>query len=151
MIETIFTELDPYLRGIKKADNYSVIEAHLKSSWLIPEHGSIQNQNKKIDGGLVYYMFYSETDSFDKLINWLKDDVVSMNIEVEQKEELLKQKVSQLKEMFETSSLDELKNLKFSSDDDVLKLSGKGNNNTKKEEPVKDDKKSKDDKKTVEA
>jgi len=94
-------------------------------------------------------MFYSETDSFDKILNWLKD-TIAMNIETELKEELLKQKVIQLKEVFETSSLDELQNLKFSSENDVLKLGGKGkNNNTEKE--VKSEGKSEDDKKTVEA
>jgi len=149
MIETIFKELDPYLCGIKKADNYSVIEVHLKSSWLIPEHGTIVNRKKPIDGGLIYYMFYSETDSFDKIIDWVKEDVISMNIEVEEKEQLLKQKVAQLKEVFETSSLDELKNLQFSSENDVLKLGGsKVSNNTKKE--VKSNNKDSKDKKTVE-
>lgn len=150
MIGSIFDELDPYLRGIKKAESYSVIEAHLKTSWLIPEHGTILNQDKPTKtSGLTYYMFYSETDSFDKILDWLRD-TISMNIETELKEELLKQKVIQLKEVFETSSLDELQNLKFSSESDVLKLGGNSkNNNTEKEVKSKD--KSKDDKKTVEA
>jgi hypothetical protein len=135
MIESIFDELDPYLRGIKKADNFSIVEVHLKQSWLIPKHGTIQNQNKQTkEGGTLYHMFYSENDSFDKIISWVKESVIDMNIETELKEELLRQKVAQLKEVFETNSLEELKGMKFSSETDVLKLKGSSDTNTKKEE-----------------
>ena len=58
-----------------------------------------------------------------------------MNIEVEQKETLLKQKVTELKEVFESSTLDELKELKFTSNPDVLKLN---NTNNKTEEKAKE-------------
>lgn len=138
MIESIFDNLDPYLRGIKKADNFSIVEVHLKQSWLIPEHGTIQNQSKQTkEGGILYHMFYSESDSFDKIIDWVKKNVIEMNIETELKEELLRQKVAQLKEIFETNSLEELEGMKFSSDTDVLKLNGSTGDNTKKsKEPV---------------
>jgi hypothetical protein len=120
---------------------------HLNKSWVIPPHGTIENQNKPTKiAGLTYYMFYSEKSSFDEILDWLKSDVIEMNIEVEQKEELLKQKVAQLKEVFENSSLDELKNLKFSSEEDMLKLNSSSKNNTEKEE-----KSNKKDEKTVEA
>jgi hypothetical protein len=136
MIESVFSDLDPYLRGIKKADNFSIVEVHLKQSWLIPQHGTIQNQNKPTKtNGTLYHMFYSESDSFDTIIDWVKDSVIDMNIEVEQKEELLREKVAQLKEVFESSSLDELKEMKFSSDTDALKLGNSGNNTKKEEEP----------------
>jgi hypothetical protein len=136
MIENIFENLKPYLRGVKKADNYSIVEVHLKQSWLIPQHGSIQDQKKPVtkEPGTLYHMFYSESDSFDTIINWVKESVIDMNIEVELKEELLRQKVAQLKEVFETSSLDELKGMKFSSETDVLKLTGKSDNNTNMDE-----------------
>ena len=138
MIEGIFNDLDPYLRGIKKADNFSIVELHLKQSWLIPKHGTIQNQNKPTkESGILYHMFYSESDSFDKIIDWVKESIINMNIETELKEELLRQKVAQLKEVFETNSLEELRNMKFSSDTDVLKLKGSGENNTKKDKESK--------------
>jgi hypothetical protein len=127
MIAEIFNELNPYLRGIKKADNYSIVEVHIKNNWLIPEHGTISSQKKETkERGIVWYMFYSESDSFDNIIDWLRDDVIEMNIEIEQKEELLKSKVAQLKEVFENSSLDELKKLEFSQvTEDPLKLGAK--------------------------
>ena len=135
-IDKIFKDLDPYLRGIKKADNYSIVESNLKSSWLIPSHESIKHQSKKVEGGLTYYMFYGENnEGFDEILSWLKTDVIDMNIEVEQKETLLKQKVTELKEVFESSTLDELKELKFTSNPDVLKLN---NTNNKTEEKAKE-------------
>jgi hypothetical protein len=134
-IDKVFKDLDPYLRGVKKAENYSIVEVNLKQTWLIPPHQSIKHQSKKIDGGLNYYMFYGENnEGFDQIIDWLKTEVIEMNIETEQKEELLKQKVAELKEVFESSSLDELKDLKFSSNPDVLKLNNSSKNSKKEEE-----------------
>ena len=136
MIDNIFNELDPYLRGIKKADNYSVVEVNLKNSWLIPQHASIENQNKATKTqGITYYMFYSEKLGFDGIIEWLRKDVVDMNIELEQKETLLKSKVEQLKEIFENSSLEELEKMDFgTSKENPLKLGNKTNSD--KEEKI---------------
>lgn len=137
MIEKVFKDLNPYLRGIKKSDDYSIIEVVLKKSWKIPTSSTIQNQAKNIDEpNMVYHLFYSE-DTVDNLIEWVKTDVIDMNIEIEQKEALLKEKVNQLKEMFESSSLDELKKLKFTSEESVLSLNGSSKNNTDKKEKEK--------------
>jgi glutathione synthase/RimK-type ligase-like ATP-grasp enzyme len=46
-------------------------------------------------------------------------DHLRCNIEIEQKQALLRSKVEELKRMFEDKSLDELKGLKFSSEMDV--------------------------------
>jgi hypothetical protein len=148
MIDNIFKELDPYLRGMKKADNYSVVEVNLKNSWLIPQHATIENQSKPTKtNGITYYMFYSESVGFDGIIDWLKKDVVDMNIELEQKEKLLKSKVEQLKEIFENSSLEELEKMDFGkSKENPLKLGNK----TNKEEKVEDKTDTKKEK-TVEA
>lgn len=149
MIDNIFKQLDPYLRGVKKADNYSVVEVNLKHSWLIPQHSDIENQSKPTKtNGITYYMFYSEKLGFDGIIQWLKKDVVEMNIELEQKEELLKSKVEQLKEIFENSSLEELQKMDFGTGrENPLKLGNKTNKEEKKVEGKTETK----DEKTVEA
>jgi hypothetical protein len=146
MIDNIFNELDPYLRGIKKAENYSVVEVNLKHSWLIPQHASIESQSKPTKtNGITYHMFYSEKLGFDGIIDWLKNDVVEMNIEIEKKEQLLKSKVEQLKEIFENSSLEELEKMDFgTSKENPLKLGNKTNSN--KEEPKVEVKTTKDEK-----
>jgi hypothetical protein len=55
----------------------------------------------------------------------LKKNVIDYNLEIEEKEKLLKAKVEELKRVFENKSLDELSNLKFTTEEDTLKL---GNN-----------------------
>lgn len=118
MIEKSFNELYPYLKGIKKTDNYRIIETNLKSTW---EINLIDEVNVKD------HIFFSESLTFDDLLEWFKANVVEYNLEIEEKERLLKMKVEELKRVFESKNLDELNNLKFTTEDDVLSL-------TKKEE-----------------
>lgn len=116
MIEKSFNELYPYLKGIKKTDNYRIIETNLKTTWEI----------KLIDEvGVKDHIFFSESLTFDDLLKWFKKDVVEYNLEIEEKERLLKAKVEELKRVFETKNLDELNNLKFTTEDDVLSLTKK--------------------------
>ena len=147
MIDNIFTELHPHLRGVKKADNYYVVEVNLKHSWLIPRHSDIQTQSNKKINDMTYSMFYSDKLGFDSIIEWLKTDVIKMNIELEQKENLLKSKVEQLKEIFENSSLEELQKMDFGTGrEKPLKLGNKLNKSGKTVE----DKIDIEDEKTVE-
>ena len=122
MIQERFNELQPYLRGVKLAGEYSVVECILKNTWKIDgivtegiqyKSGKESEEHK----GYVSHMFWGE-DSIDNLINAL-EVVVNTNIEIEQKQALLRSKVEELKRMFEDKSLDELKGLKFSSEMDV--------------------------------
>ena len=86
-------------------------------------------------------MFYSNKDSFDTIIDWIKKEVVEFNLITEEKELLLRQKVAELKQVFESSSLDDLKNLKFSSETDELKLTGKSKTKPEKPEIISDENK----------
>jgi hypothetical protein len=122
MIQERFNELQPYLRGVKLAGEYSVVECILKNTWKIDgivtegiqyKSGKESEEHK----GYVSHMFWGE-DSIDNLVNAL-EVVVNTNIEMEQKQALLRSKVEELKRMFEDKSLDELKGLKFSSEMDV--------------------------------
>lgn len=124
MIEERLKKLMPYFKGLKTAENYNIVEMSLKNTWDVPQNEQIQA--KKMDNG---QFFFSETLSFDDILDWLEDNVIDYNLEIEEKERLLTAKVQELKRVFETSSLDELTNLKFSTEGDVLRL-----NNKEKEE-----------------
>ena len=125
MIQERFYELQPYLKGVKLAGKYTMVESILKSSWKID---SILDEDEKIgvkpgkesedNKGYINYLLYSEEKTIDELIDAL-EVVVNTNIENEQKQALLRSKVEELKRMFEDKSLDELKGLKFSSEMDV--------------------------------
>lgn len=121
MIQERFNELQPYLRGVKISGQYSIVECILKNTWRID--GILESVKHKSFGeseeykGYVGYMFWSE-DSIDRLIDIL-EYIINTNIEIEQKQALLRSKVEELKKMFEDKSLEELKSLKFSSETDM--------------------------------
>jgi hypothetical protein len=126
-IEESFINLSPYIKGFKKTDNYRIMEVNLKSTWEIIPDDNIESKTQKSEGNsdLLYILFYSEKETFDYMVNWLKKNVIDYNLEIEEKEKLLKAKVEELKRVFENKSLDELSNLKFTTEEDTLKL---GNN-----------------------
>lgn len=131
MIQKRLDLLKPYFKGIKVAENYRIVEVNLKNTWVIPEDEEIQVQQKEVEKGqgMVYNMFYSDKKSFDDILNYVEDEVINHNLEIEQKEALLRAKVEELKRVFENKSLDELNGLKFTTEDNTLKLGNTKNNN----------------------
>ncbi len=123
MIQKRFNELQPYLKGVKLASQYSVVECILKNTWkidtLTAEGVQYKSSGKESEEhkGYVGYMFWAEMPIDDLVDNM--GLIVNANIEMEQKQALLRSKVEELKKMFEDKPLDELKNLKFSSEMDV--------------------------------
>ena len=122
MIQERFEELHPYLKGIKISDDFVIVESMIKSVWkirdVLPEDVEIQTKDENRNDGLKYHMFYSKERTIDSLIDVL-EMIVNINIELEQKQELLKAKVEELKKMFQDKPLDELMLLKFTSEMDV--------------------------------
>jgi len=124
MIQERINKLKPYFKGLKVADNYRVVEFNLKDNWLIEDDGTIEVQQKKIHekDNTLYSMFYSDKKSFDEIIDFVEEKVISHNLELEEKERLLRMKVEELKRVFENKNLDELNSLKFTTEDQSLKL-----------------------------
>jgi len=129
MIQERFNELNPYLKGIKITNEFTIIEAILKETWKYGSVISLEEGNDDVqvmeanrkdseEKGYKYYMISSSEKSIDELIDIL-EVIITVNIENEQKQALLRSKVEELKKMFEDKPLDELKSLKFSSDIDV--------------------------------
>ncbi len=127
MIQEKLNKLKPYFKGLKVADNYRIVEFNLKSTWLVEEDKFIELQQKPIkeSSSILYSMFYSDKKSFDDIIDFVYEKVIKHNLELEQKEELLRAKVEELKRVFEAKGLDELNNLKFTTEDNTLKLGSK--------------------------
>lgn len=124
MIQEKLNKLKPYFKGLKVADNYRIVEFNLKSTWLVEEDKFIELQQKPIkeSSSILYSMFYSDKKSFDDIIDFVYERVIKHNLELEQKEELLRAKVEELKRVFEDKSLNELNGLKFTTENDSLKL-----------------------------
>ena len=127
MIQEKFNKLKPYLKGLKCSDKYNIVETNLRFSWKVVESEDIEFQKKKTDKNenFYYYMFYSEKLGFDEILDWLETNVINYNLELEEKETLLRAKVEELKRVFEQKGIKELNNLKFTTESDMLKLNGK--------------------------
>lgn len=127
MIQERLNLLKPYFKGLKVAENYRIAEFNLKRGWEIPENDNIQVQQKEVkdNGTMLYNMFYSDTKTFDQIIDFVEEEVIKHNLEIEEKEALLRAKVEELKRVFEDKSLTELNNLKFTTEDNSLKLTSR--------------------------
>jgi len=127
MIQERLNLLKPYFKGLKVAENYRIAEFNLKRGWEIPENDNIQIQQKEVkdNGTMLYNMFYSDTKTFDQIIDFVEEEVIKRNLEIEEKEALLRAKVEELKRVFEDKSLTELNNLKFTTEDNSLKLTSR--------------------------
>lgn len=126
MIQKRLDLLKPYFKGIKVAENYKIAEFNLKKSWVIQDDEDIEVQQKEIkeNNNFLYNMFYSDNKSFDEILDFVEESIINYNLEIEQKEALLRAKVEELKRVFENKSLDELNNLKFTTEENTLKLNG---------------------------
>lgn len=118
-IQKTLEALQPYVIGIRYLDGLPVIDAVFKEGWTVPESEVI----KKVKGNdeLNYYMIFSEKDGIglDELLDYV-DITIKANIEREKKQELLKEKVAELKDIFKKTSLLKLKRLKFDFVDEDL-------------------------------
>jgi len=126
-IQERIDKLSQYFKGIKLAESYRVVEVNIKKNWTIPlnqeESEEIQFSQKESKQPSIYYtMFYSETKTFDEILDFVEEKVINYNLEIEEKERLLKAKVEELKRVFESKSLDELNHLKFTTEEDSLSL-----------------------------
>ena len=117
-IQKTLDALQPYVIGIRYLEGVAIVDAVFKEGWTLPESNLI----KKIKGGddMNYQMIFSEAPNIglDELLEYV-EKVISVNQEREKKHDLLRQKVNELKEVFKTTSLNKLKNLRFTFTEDV--------------------------------
>ena len=117
-IQNRLDKLKPYFKGLKLAEKYRVVEVNLKNNWIVQENSTIDVQQKRNDNtNTMYSMFYSETKSFDDILDYIENDVINHNLEIEEKERLLRSKVEELKRVFENKDIDELNKRKFTTED----------------------------------
>lgn len=110
-IQEKINTLHPYLSGIRYLDGLQLVDATFKEGWIIPESKIIKKE--KIQDN--YFMFYSEdkTVTVDDLLEYI-GSIIELNIERENKYELLKTKIKELQELFKEHPLTKLETLTFS-------------------------------------
>jgi len=117
---SFYTELSPfveYLHSIRKLKNYLSFDMVFPTKWSLPkslvEEGQIvgfeaENQNLK---GISFVSPIDDSEVSKNLVKIAK--IIKLNKEKELKERLFKETVEQLKNTFEKTDLDKLKNLNF--------------------------------------
>jgi len=117
---SFYTELSPfveYLHSIRKLKNYLSFDMVFPSKWSLPkslvDEGQIvgfeaENQNLK---GISFVSSIDDSEVSKNLVKIAK--IIKLNKEKELKERLFKETVEQLKNTFEKTDLDKLKNLNF--------------------------------------
>jgi hypothetical protein len=89
-----------------------VVDVLFKNDWTIPEDKNIKTIKGKDD--LNYYMVCSEVEGIglDDLLDYV-DKVIKLNLEREEKHDLLRKKIGELTELFKKNPLAKLIKLKF--------------------------------------
>jgi cysteinyl-tRNA synthetase len=106
-----------YLVTVRVLKTYLSIDVEFPIGWKIPKKFVQEDkimENEKMNKDKRFFSFVSEFDE-EALNITLKSikSIISYNKEIELKEKLLKQKIDELKKIFESEHLDSLQNLKF--------------------------------------
>jgi hypothetical protein len=106
-----------YLVSVRKLKNYLTIDIEFPNHWKIPKKYVQEDkimENQKVNENKRFFSFVSEfnEDVLNKTVENIKN-IVAYNKEIEMKESLLKQKIDELKKIFEKEKLESLQLLKF--------------------------------------
>ena len=112
-----------YLKSVRVIKDYISFDMIFSDKWVIlKEHSSgIEIIKNNGENGKLVISFVSPYD--EESINKIEksiNSIVKFNIEKEEKERLFKNKVQELKNIFESKKLDSLKNLKFDMNEFTL-------------------------------
>jgi hypothetical protein len=118
-IQETLDSLQPFVIGIRYLDGTPLVDAVFKEGWTLPDDQKV----KKTKGNdeMNYFMLHSEVEGvgLDELLGYVKK-TIDINVEREKKHDLLREKVNELKEFFKKNSLEKLKTLKFSFNEEDL-------------------------------
>lgn len=106
-----------YLISVRKLKQYLTIDIEFPNQWKIPKKFVQEDkivENEKVTDGYRFFSFVSELDErqLNVTVQNIKN-IIAYNKEIEMKEKLLKQKIDELKKVFESENLDKLQSLKF--------------------------------------
>jgi hypothetical protein len=112
-----FSVLFPYLQSVRRLENYIAFDISFPKTWKLPkkyvEEDKVIEQESNIDLERLF-TFVSEINENDveKLTKNIQS-LITFNLEREEKEKLFENKVEELKQIFEKTTLKNLQTLKF--------------------------------------
>ena len=105
-----------YLNSVRILKNYITFDMIFPTTWVmlkkLPEGVEILQNNDKDDKMVTSFVCENKLNLIDA-IEISVDKIIKTNVEREEKEKLFKLKVQELKSIFETKNLENLKGLKF--------------------------------------
>ncbi len=106
-----------FLVSVRKLKTYLTIDIEFPANWKIPKKYVIEDkivENEKLNENYRFFSFVTEFNELEmnQTVSNIKK-IISYNKEIEMKEKLLKQKIDELKKIFEKENLDNLQSLKF--------------------------------------
>jgi len=106
-----------FLVSVRKLKKYLTIDIEFPTHWKIPKRFVQEDkiiENDKVNEGFRFFSFVSEFDekNLNSVVSNIKS-IISYNKEIEMKERLLKQKIDELKKIFESENIENLQSLKF--------------------------------------
>lgn len=110
------TSTSNYLKSVRILKNYVTFDMTFPSSWLLPKKGpeTVEIlQNADNEGSLITSFVCENSSRLIDVIENTIQTVIKTNVEREEKERLFKNKVHELKQIFEKENLENLKGLKF--------------------------------------
>ena len=106
-----------YLISVRKLKNYLSIDIEFPLTWKIPKRFAQEDkimENQKLNDNARFFSFVCEFN--ESVVNLTVENIkniIAYNKEIELKERLLKQKIDELKRIFESKKLENLQTLKF--------------------------------------
>jgi len=106
-----------FLMSVRKLKTYVRIDVEFPDHWKIPKKYVQEDkvvENERVNEGLRFFSFVCEFNeqSLETTVDSIKK-IISFNKEIEMKEKLLKQKIDELKRIFQSEKLESLQGLKF--------------------------------------
>jgi hypothetical protein len=111
--ETVI-KLEKYLHSIRKLKTYLSIDLIFPPNWVFPKSiiDSTQVVQNEGPNNTTITSFVSSFKDSNKIVDMIFK-IINYNLELEEKERLLKMKVAELKEIFKSNNLDALKTLEI--------------------------------------
>jgi len=118
-IQKALDALQPYVIGIRYLQGTPLVDVVFKEGWTLPEDAHITRE--KGDESMNYYMLFSQSPhiGLDELLAYV-EKTIRLNQDREKKEDLLKAKINEMRQLFNKNSLTKLQTLKFTFKDDMV-------------------------------
>jgi hypothetical protein len=116
-IDEYFEKYPQNIIGFRVNKTTKIIDVWLNNDWeiQIPKQlAGIYVKKQKIneENNSIYYIVYSESHDFTVLYNSVSS-IIEYNLDIERKQNLFKDKLTELKNLFTTLSYEELKAIQF--------------------------------------